>query len=121
MTKENPEGPQDNAAEIALSWETFPGKGPDGIFRYSAGETEVSISDIQDGRNEDTCWVDIWTGSGGGSPSFRVSNPSVLVSDSSGDIVFHETDERGRTRTYRFRKDPIHAVVQVLARVRGAR
>lgn len=119
MTKESPEEPQDSAEEIALSWETFPGKGPDGIFRYSVGETEVPITDIQDGRNEVSCWVDIWTG--GGTPSFRVKNPSVLIPDPSGSIIFQETDERGRTRTYRFRKDPILAIAQVLARVRGAR
>lgn len=56
----------------------------------------------------------------GGDPRFRIFNPPTLVPDPAGDVTREEPGPGSRTRTVRYRVDPLAAVAEAIA-VNGGR
>lgn len=51
----------------------------------------------------------------GGDTRFRIFNPPTLVPDPAGDVIREEAGPGGRTRTVRYRVDPLAAVAEAIA------
>lgn len=111
--------PQERARLVVEAWDNSNAKNLDGQYVSTFGENDVRIGGVEYGDDAETAWVDVWVGRKVGAPTFRICNPRVLVKDASGDVEISDTNDRGRPVITRFRQDPLEAVAEMIAGVRG--
>lgn len=110
---------KENASRVVEEWEAHEGKAMDGSYRTTIGGIDVIVRDIKLGEDDEgRTWIDVWTGNSK-KPAFRIMNPPTLVRDARGNVQVKEVDENGTERTVKYRTDPVDAVAEVIAEVRG--
>lgn len=119
MTSSNSSHEASNARLVATAWENSNARNMDGMIIVSVRGKEIRIGHIEYGSDDQAEWVDIWLGPRFGNPAIRAVNPEVLVQDVNGDIEIDVPTGPGLTRTVRYRQDPITAVAELIASVRG--
>lgn len=113
---------REKAKEVTRLWQEHPGKNLDGVvsFQTSGGETHIGHMEMRQDDNG-PLGVEIWLGKKDGPPSFFVVNPPMLVPDSAGTEVLEEFDPRtNKTRTRRFRVDPLQAIAEAIGSKNGS-
>lgn len=113
--------PKEKARLVAEAWENNNARNMDGEYVCAIGSYEVRLSEIVYGDDGDNAWVDVWVGAYVGAPTFRICNPPILVKDPRGDVEVSDIDPRGREVKVKFRNDPVRAIAEMVADVRGSR
>lgn len=113
----------ERAAIVSEGWDNFHGKNSRGGASFTVGGTVVNIAGIEfsPSTEDSPACVHVWTGKKRGSPQYRLVNPPILVEDSNGEVELVEESRKGKFVTTRYREDPVKAVVEAIASVRGSR
>jgi hypothetical protein len=119
VTSSNGSHEASNARLVATAWENSKARNSNGELLTTVRGVDIRIGHIEYGSDDNAEWIDIWLGPKFGNPAIRAVNPEVLVPDMNGDVEQEVLVGPGVTRTVRYRTDPVVAIAELIASVRG--